>query len=223
MPKINDFIRKTPPFQGLDDEAISLISSFLHKKEIDAGEFVIWEGDSSREMYIVEKGWLKVIKSSHVGREIILHLLGPGDVFNALAAFTEIKVPATVVAFDRTVLYCLNSDQMSAILEKHPVISRQLLQQLALRLLKMIDLIGDLSLRSVEARLAELLLNEAEGDIFHRQKWLTQVEMAGLIGTVPDVLNRVLNNFVESGLIEFDRNQIKIIDREGLLEKSGLN
>lgn len=221
MPIIENIYFENEFFSGLDENSLCLIRKKLEKKKFSAGEIVIWEGDISQEMYFIKEGWLKVIKSSEAGREIILHLLGPNDMFNALAAFVKFDNPATVISLENSILFCLSYENMAALLEQHPVFSRQLLEKLAMRLHKLTGLIGNLSLRTVEARLAELLLKEAEENVFVRQKWLTQTEMAALLGTVPDVLNRILNNFVEMGFIEFDRYQIKIINRKKIEEKAG--
>jgi CRP/FNR family transcriptional regulator len=221
MPLIDQIPIKNEFFSSLDETSLALLKRSLIDKKILAGEVVIWEGDVSQEMYIVKSGWLKVVKSSEKGREMILHLLRPGDIFNALAAFIRFDNPATVIALDDSVLQSLSYGSMASLLEQHPQFARQLLEKFAGRLQKMTELIGDLSLRSVETRLAELLINNAVDNVFVRQKWLTQSEMAALIGTVPDVFNRVLNHFVEKGYIELNRGQIKIINRSGIEEKAG--
>jgi len=77
-------------------------------------------------------------------------------------------------------------------------------------------LVADLSLHTVTARLARLLLEQAEGDVLHRHSWATQAEMAARLGTVPDVLSRALRGLVEAGLIQVQRHQIQILDRQGL-------
>lgn len=221
MPLIDQIPIENDFFAGLDEMSLALLRRSLLDKKILAGEAVIWEGDISQEMYIVKSGWLKVVKTSEKGREVILHLLRPGDIFNALAALVRFDNPATVIALDDSVLQSLSYGTMSSLLEQHPQFARQLLEKFAGRLQKMTELIGDLSLRSVEARLAELLINNAVDNVFIRQKWLTQSEMAALIGTVPDVLNRVLNHFVEEGYIELNRGHIKITNLRKLEKKAG--
>jgi len=72
--------------------------------------------------------------------------------------------------------------------------------------------------RSVEERLARLLLAQASEDTVSRQRWTTQAEMASRLGTVPDVLNRAL---VEEGLIQVERRRIRILDRPRLAARAG--
>jgi CRP-like cAMP-binding protein len=81
-------------------------------------------------------------------------------------------------------------------------------------------LVADLSLYTITERLAHLLLEQAEGDVVHRQRWATQADMAARLGTVPDALSRALHGLVEEGLIEVARDQIRILDRHGLAAKT---
>jgi CRP-like cAMP-binding protein len=77
-------------------------------------------------------------------------------------------------------------------------------------------MIVDLSLHTVEHRLARFLVDQAVGDSVNRKKWATQVAIASHLGTVPVVLNRALRGFVEEGLIDLERERIHIRDRAGL-------
>ena len=77
-------------------------------------------------------------------------------------------------------------------------------------------MVEDLSLRSVEARLARILLEKAEGDAVQRHRWATQAEMSSRLGTVPDVLNRALSKLAEKEMIRVERHQIQILNAMGL-------
>jgi CRP/FNR family transcriptional regulator len=89
-------------------------------------------------------------------------------------------------------------------------------KDLASKVMHLVQMVEDLSLRSVEARLARLLLEQAVGEVLLRQRWDTQSEMAARLGTVPDMVNRALRKLVEDRLILVERHQIQILDREGL-------
>ena len=95
-------------------------------------------------------------------------------------------------------------------------LAHQVVHDLAGRGMHLIRLVEDLSLRSVEARLARLLLENADGDLVLRRQWATQAAMAARLGTVPDMVNRALRKLAERGLIGVGRQQIQILDKEGL-------
>jgi hypothetical protein len=61
------------------------------------------------------------------------------------------------------------------------------------------DLIEDLSLRTVEGPLARLLLSHSDEGIVHRQRWATQAEIAAQLGTIPAVINRILHGLTDEG------------------------
>jgi CRP-like cAMP-binding protein len=102
------------------------------------------------------------------------------------------------------------------LMEEHPSLARQVIQELAGKVQYLIRLVEDLSLRSVEARLARLLLEQAEGASVQRRRWATQAEMASRLGTVPDVVNRALRKLADGGMIRVERHQIQILDKVGL-------
>jgi len=72
------------------------------------------------------------------------------------------------------------------------------------------------SLKTVEARFAKLLLDSADGDSIERRRWTNQTELASRLGTVPDVLSRVIRELTKAGFIEMDKQSIRILDRAGL-------
>jgi CRP/FNR family transcriptional regulator len=124
--------------------------------------------------------------------------------------------PATVIALEPATVWNIPRATLLQLLDDHPSLARVVIQNLAERILHLIGLIEDLSLRTVEARLARFLLDQATADVIRRRRWTTQAELAARLGTVPDVLNRVLRSFVEAGLIQVERQQIRILDREAL-------
>ena len=77
-------------------------------------------------------------------------------------------------------------------------------------------------LRTVEARFAKLLLDSAEGDVIERRRWTNQTELAAHLVTVPDVLSRVIRELTKAGLIEMDKQHIRILNRAGLAERAML-
>lgn len=110
---------------------------------------------------------------------------------------------------------------MLRLLDERPHLARGVVQSLAQRMLYLLSLVEDLSLRSVEERLARLLLAQATDDTVVRRRWTTQAEMASRLGTVPDVLNRALRVLAEEGLIQVKRQQICILDRPRLAARAG--
>lgn len=126
-------------------------------------------------------------------------------------------MPVTAIALEPTELWLLPRQSINQCLADNPTMALQVLQAMAER---MSELVADLSLHSVTERLARLLLDEAVNDALLRQQWATQAELAARLGTVPDVLNRAPHKLTEAGLIQVQRHQIQILDRQGLEAKT---
>ena len=204
-------------FSALDETGLSLLAKSVIRRKYDPEQVVLLEGEPCAGLYIVESGWLKAVKISVDGREQVLQTLQPGDVFNAISVFTDSLNQATVIALETSLVWLVRRGVLLQLLDDHPFLMRQVVQDLAGRVMHLIQMVEDLSLRSVEARLARLLLEQAHDESVQRRRWATQSEMAARLGTVSDVVNRALRKLVDQGLIRVERHQIQILDKEALM------
>lgn len=214
--RTEDILRAVSYFSHLDDSALMLVTQSAIRHVVEAGQVILIEGEPCAGLYIVESGWLKAIKIGLDGREQVLQMLNPGDVFNGISVFTDAPNQATVVALEPSLVWIVRREVLLRMLDEHPSLARQVVKDLAGRVMHLVRMVEDLSLRPVEARLARFLLEQAEGEVVRRRRWATQAEMAARLGTVPDVVNRALRKLAEEGLIHVERRQIQILDREGL-------
>lgn len=204
-------------FSDLDAAALKLLAQSAIRRAYDAGQVILLEGEPCAGLYIVESGWLKAVKIGVDGREQVLQTLGPGEVFNAISVFTEAPNQATVAALETSQIWIVQREILLSMIDTHPALARRVVKDLAGRVMHLVRLVEDLSLRSVEARLARLLLEQVDGDTVPRQRWATQAELAARLGTVPDVVNRSLRKLAEAGMIYVERHQIQILDKKGLV------
>jgi len=211
-----DLLSAVPYFAGLDSGSRDLLARAAVRRACQAGQVVILEGETDCGLFVVEKGWLKSVKASPAGREQVIREVGPGEVFNDLGVLAGSPMPATVVALEPAVVWVIARDAILHLLDHQPALARLVIRNLGQRMLHLVALIEDLSLRSVEERLARLLLEQRQDARAARRRPLTQAEMAARIGSVPDVVNRALRNLVDQGLIAVDRRRIHILDPQGL-------
>jgi len=209
-----------PSFTGMESSALEEIANITSRRTYSEEQIVFLEGDPCEGIYVVEKGWLKSVKISQTGREQVVRFVGPGEMFNELAVFTGGKNRITVQTLEPVTLWIIERYQLLELLDHHLALSRMVIENLSHRVLHLMRLVEDLSLRSVQSRLARLLCEREDKSDVHRRRWSTQAEMASHLGTVPDVLNRALRSLADEGLIEIDRHKIKIIDRQRLEEKA---
>lgn len=209
-----------PYLAELDAATLETIGRVAVQRKYDAGQMVFLEGEPCAGLCIVQQGWLKAVKISPAGREQVLRVIGPGEVCNEISVFAGTPNPATVMALEAATVWTIRQETILSLMDESPSLARTITQNLAARVLNLLALVEDLSLRTVEERLARLLLQRADEGTLHRRRWATQTEMAARIGTVPDVLNRALRSLVEEGLIRVKRHQIQILDPQGLEAKA---
>lgn len=177
----------------------------------NANEIVFSEGDQSSMMYYIQSGWIKAVKTGISGREQVLHYLGPGEMFNEIGLLAAMPSPATAIALEPVGMWGLGRDRIQHLIRQQPDFADHLIKQLAHRVLHLASLIGEISLKSVNARLAGLLLAGAKNNALQRPRWYTQTELAARLGTVPDVIQRSLRRLEKEGLITVSRDEIKIL------------
>lgn len=211
-----DQLKNIPLFTGLDVVSLQNLAQFARWREYEAGEVVVLEGDAPVGLYYLQSGWLKAVKVSAAGREQILRFLEPGDTFNEIGVFANQPNPVTVIALETAVVWLLPRTALHQLMQERPAFAQHLLARMAERMLYLVALVSDLSLRPVTGRLARLLLAGAVADVLERPRWFTQAELAARLGTVPDVIQRALRELENEGLIQVERQHIRILDRAGL-------
>lgn len=209
-------LRAVSYFAALDAATLSLVARSANRRAYDAEQVVLLEGEPCAGLHVVESGWLKAAKVSADGREQVLQTFSAGDAFNMISIFTDAPNQATVTALEPSQVWIVRREVLLRLFDQHPGLARHVIADLAGRVMHLVRMVEDLSLRSVEARLARLILDQAEGEAVRRRPWDTQAEIASRLGTVPDVVNRALRKLAEQGMILVERRQIRILNREGL-------
>jgi CRP/FNR family transcriptional regulator len=223
--QIDTLLKRLRTFEflrGLEEATLAKLAASGVWKVFSTSSVVFWEGDTEINLYYLQYGWLKVVKTAPDGRQQTLRFLAPGEIFNEIGVFAGRPNPATAIALEESGIWLIPRPALEEVLLAHPHTSLQIMENMADRFISLVELTADLSLRSVEARLAKLLLEQMDGDVIERRRWTTQTELAAHLGTVPDVVSRVVRAFTRAGLIEMDKTNIHILDRTGLAERAKL-
>jgi CRP/FNR family transcriptional regulator len=215
-------LRTVPYFASFDSATLHELAALATWHEYAPGAVVFLEGDMNTGLYSIHTGWVKVIKLSPDGREQVLRYFGPGEVFSEIGMFLARPNPATAIALEPSALWQLHRAALQPLLTAHPNLLLQVMANLADRVAYLAGMVAELSLHTVEVRLARLLLETATEGAMVRPSWLTQAELAARLGTVPDVLSRALRTLADAGLIHVDRRQITILDKQGLAARASL-
>jgi len=210
-------------FNTLPDEAQEVIMAAAIPRHFKAGQVIYLEGEPANFVYILEHGWVKATRMTPEGREQGLLFLHPVEIFGDIAVFTGTAYPGTTTALEDVDAWVLPSETLLLLVERYPDLALAIIRKLSERVLYYIGLVEDLSLRSVEARLASSLLRNAELRneqlIVPRREWTTFDEMAVRLGTVRDVLSRAMKTLEVEGYLKVEKQTIVILDPKGLSER----
>jgi len=216
-PTIVELLDNHPFFKGVDRDALEEIACYFRARTYHRGEIILLEGEYDCGVYFVQRGVVKILRSSEDGRTQTLAIVGPGQSFNEVPVVDGGPNPASAEAMTECTVYTVSRTEFSRLLDCYPQISKAMLGAFAARLRQLVELASDLTLRTVPQRLAKLLLEEA--NISGR---LTQHEMAARLGTVREVIGRSLRALSDEGLLRVEGHRIIITDPEGLKKKAGL-
>ena len=220
MRDVVEVISSLTYFSGLEPSILKVIAGTAVLQKYEAGQIVFLDGEPCAGLYIVQQGWLKGFKHTSSGREQVVRFIGPGEAFNEIGVLAEGKNLVTVQALEPSSIWLIRREALLHLMDEHPPFCHLITQNLAKRVYHLMNLIEDLSLRTVEGRLARLLLEQSNGGIVNHQRWATQEEIAARLGTVRGVVNRVLHDWADEGLIRIERHQICVLNRKGLEEKA---
>ncbi len=215
-----DVLTQAPLFQGLDDDATAALSAAMTTIRLNKGAVLFHEGDTGDRLYVVLSGKIKLGRSGSAGRENLLAVLGPGQMFGELSIFDPGARSTTATAVTRCELRSLDQAELFRWLTGRPEVARGLLGQLAGRLRRANDVTADLVFSDVPGRVAKALLDLASrfGDVrddgVRVNHDLTQEELAQLVGASRETVNKALADFASRGWIRLEPRSVTLIDVE---------
>jgi len=218
-------IRKAPIFSGLDASAADTLRASMNLVKLRKGQSLFKEGDNGDHLFVVSSGKVKLGTKSIDGRENLLMILGPGDMFGELSLFDSGPRTATATAVTDSKLLALGQDKVIPWVKEHPEVSLQLLARLASRLRRTNEVVGDLVFSDVPGRVAKALIDlgvkfgdkRSEGLFVNHD--LTQEELAQLVGASRETVNKALADFAQRGWLRLEARSVMILDYERLLKR----
>lgn len=215
-------LRANPVFAALPPQEIGALAQVARHERIHARDFVFMEGDAARLLYIVRAGRVKILKHSRAGKDVVLELLGPGEVFGACAVLERRPYPATAQAMEVTEVVGIPGDAVLPLLDRYPSIMRELALMIGRRLRTAHEAVRSLSLEPVEVRLAAVLLRLAarEGrpakEGIKLPYHLTRQSLGEMAGTTVESTIRVVSRWIKCGLVSDDAGCLVLRDQEAL-------
>lgn len=213
---------QAPLFLALDPEGAAALRASMTERTVAKGEVIFQEGEPGDRMYVILEGKVKLGQSSNDGRESLLAILGPGEMFGELSLFDPGQRTSTATALTDAVILALSNEQLRPWLAGRPEVAPALLQALARRLRRTNEAMADLVFSDVPGRVAKALMDLGEkfGEITAEGLMvthdMTQEELAQLVGASRETVNKALADFAQRGWIRLESRQVMILDVERL-------
>jgi CRP/FNR family transcriptional regulator len=215
-------LKQTPYFASLSLSEIREFVQRLLERHYRAGDVIFRKGDRSEGLCVVLSGRVRTETTSEEGRDQVLKVFGPGRTFADIPAFDGEPQPANAVAVSDSTVALLRRTDLLDLIRRHPDVGIDVIRLFASRLRAYKVMIEDLSLRDVVSRVARLLRDRARGqttlveDSASVSLRYTQSEVAAMVGSVREVVQRALKTLEHAGVIQMTRERIRILDVDAL-------
>ncbi len=213
-------------FQGVDAVAVAALTQRLQLAHFPAGHAVFTEGEPGDRLYLIVAGKIKIVRHSADGRQNLVALMGPSDMFGELSLFDP--GPRTSSAITLTEVRAVRMDRAALRwwISQRPDAAQQLLRVLARRLRRTNDALAGYLFTDVPGRVAKTLLELArrfgtrESDALRVTHDLTQTELAQLVGAGREAVNRALSTFNQRGWVQLEGKSVLITNPERLAHRA---
>lgn len=215
------YLRQTRLFDRLSEVDLRRLAQISEMHEYLRGQVILSPHYDPDRIYFVKTGRVKISTYSPDGKEQILALLEPGDLFGELAP-TEPPGAVRIEAFSQSIVCTIHRTSFEDIIKKTPEVALQVIRVLARRLRAAEKEIEDLALRDVPGRVASLLLRvgeeygERDARGIRLAFRLTHKDLAHMVGSTRETITTILSRFRDDGLITVEHKTVIILDRERL-------
>jgi len=221
-----DILTHVSLFADLTPGDLAVVVSRFREDTFAEDAYIFFEGDPARHLWVVKDGQAKILKHGDGGKEIVIEVIPPGEMFGG-AALLLARHPGTAQAISRLTTLSLPIDEYKALLHDYPAIALRVIEALGQRLLGVVEtrvMVGE----RVERRIAHILLKLASKCGQQTEEgWqltisLSRQDIADLSDTTVETAIRVMSRFRKVGLVKTQRGgYVVILDHEGLRHVSG--
>jgi CRP-like cAMP-binding protein len=220
--EVLDFLRASPVFAGLPAHELESLATAAREVPCRAREYVFHEGDPALWLCLVKAGHVRIVHHSRTGKDVVLELLGPGEIFGGVAVIERRPYPASAQATEPSIVVQIPAGVVVGLAERHPMVVREMALLIGRRLRAAHDSVKSLSVEPVEARLAATLLRLADREGVPTKRGvelpfhLTRQSLADMSGTTVETAIRVVSRWLRDELVEDRSGRLIVRDQTAL-------
>jgi CRP/FNR family transcriptional regulator, cyclic AMP receptor protein len=223
---VDEVLLRAGIFQGVEPSAVEALSGELEPVDFPRGHVIFAEGEQGDRLYIIANGKVKIGRKSPDGRENLLAVFGPSDMFGELSIFDPGPRTSSATTITEVRAYSMDRSALKEWIGKRPDIAEQLLRVIARRLRRTNNSLADLIFTDVPGRVAKALLQLArqfgsqESGLLRVTHDLTQEEIAQLVGASRETVNKALADFAQRGWLRLEGKSVLILEPERLARRA---
>ena len=206
-------------FRGLGTETLTSIASLCHLRQVQPNQVLFVKGDPGDALYGVRRGQIRIETGTATGQRLTIEMFGPGDAFGEIALLDGRPRTADAIAADNCELFVLPRNEFIQYLERDSRLAVRIIELLCGRLRQTNENMEATIFLPLRARLARRLGALAED--FGAELHITQEELGALLGVARESVNRQLQEWRRSGIVQLRRGQIFVLDARQLAREAG--
>jgi CRP/FNR family transcriptional regulator len=203
-------------FSVLSEEGLVKISPLFQKLDFKNSEYIFLEGDPSDWLYIVTQKRVKIIKHTESGKDVIVEIKSPGEIFCCATVLDNKPYPESAQAKEAASVIRISRNNLLKIIDTYPYLKIGIVKYLNEKLIDAYEMLQNISTEIVERRIASLLLKLSEKSSFKDSPYrkidfsLTRQEIADMVGTTVETSIRTMSKFQKKKMIKSSRNRILV-------------
>lgn len=208
MTRCLNCLKELELFRGLEKQEFVNVCLAAKKKTIEKGSYLFHQGEPADTLYLIKAGKIKLVQLTEGGREIIIDILGPGEVLGETALFLKEEYFYNAQAFETTKVCSFSLAQFEAVIKKNPDLAVKIISHLGQKLYEFVRLAGEVTGTSARERLLHILHRLADehgrqvdsGILIELN--LTQQELANMVGISRVKAVQIIGELKDDGIIE---------------------
>jgi CRP-like cAMP-binding protein len=212
-------LRKHPYFADLEPDAFDQLCRYAKHATLKRGATIASKGDPGTSLFAVITGTVKISVSSPDGRNAILNLIGPGEIFGEVALLDGLSRTADAIANTNCELFIIDRRDFIPFVRSQPALAMKFIELLCTRLRLTSDQVEQVILQDLPGRLASVLLRLTErhkAEQGGRTIAITQQEISEMVGMTRESINKQLRAWATRGWVRLEHGAIVVLKPEPL-------
>ena len=212
-------------FKSLGKNELETLSRITSMKDVSKNQPIYFAHEPSSSIFFLKKGRVKLTRTSPEGKEMIIALINPGEIFGEMAVIGEEERVDFAIAIDKSLICSISKNDFSNFVENNPELNLKITRLIGFKLKKYTERIEGLVFKDAAQRVISFILNFAWdngkriGNEIFVKPFLTHQDIAELTACSRQTVNSILTDLREQGIINFDRKKLIISEEEKLEAK----